>query len=83
MVPKARLELVHPEILVRELAIDSFGSEMGDDYIYGSALLGTDLSNHHPVSVLYDTALSTTDDNLKDPATTVYEGGTISKKTAV
>lgn len=46
--------------------------------------LGTDLSNDHPVSFTYDTALATTDGNLSDPATktvtTIKGTGTIATK---
>jgi len=35
-------------------ATDSFGGNVGTDYIQGSALIGTDLSNDHPVGVLWD-----------------------------
>jgi predicted CXXCH cytochrome family protein len=36
--------------------------------ITGSALLGTDLSNDHPISFTYDAALATTDGGLVSPA---------------
>jgi predicted CXXCH cytochrome family protein len=40
--------------------------------------LGTDLTNDHPISFVYNTALATNDGTLKDPATaTTSLGGTI------
>lgn len=51
------------------VAIDSFGGNIGTDFITGSKNLGTNLSNDHPVSFTFDTALSTTDGGLFDPAT--------------
>ena len=52
------------------VAVDSFGGATGTQYITGPANLGTDLSNDHPISFTYDTALATTDGGLWDPATT-------------
>lgn len=41
-------------------------------------MLGTDLSNDHPVSFIYDTTLSNTDGGLKDPSSANSGlGGTI------
>ncbi len=51
------------------VALDSFGGATGSTNISGTALVGTDLSNDHPVSFTYNTALATTDGGLKDPAT--------------
>lgn len=43
-----------------------------------ASMLGTDLSNDHPVSFVYNTALALLDGGLKDPATaTTSLGGTI------
>lgn len=36
--------------------------------IFGHGLVGTDLTNDHPVNFLYDTALATADGELVDPA---------------
>jgi len=36
--------------------------------VTGNALFGTDLSNDHPINIDYDTALSTADGELYDPA---------------
>jgi hypothetical protein len=52
------------------VAVDSFGGATGTQYITGPSNLGTDLSNDHPISFTYDTALATADGGLWDPATT-------------
>jgi hypothetical protein len=52
------------------VAIDSFGGATGTNFVSGPALLGTDLTNDHPISFTYDTDLSSTDGGLFDPATT-------------
>ncbi len=60
------------------VAIDSFGGATGTSFITGIANLGTDLSNDHPISFVYDTALATADGGLADPATvsvTIGSGG--------
>jgi len=49
------------------VAVDSFGGATGTDFITGPENLGTDLSNDHPISFTYDTALSATDGGLFDP----------------
>ena len=54
------------------VALENFGGATGgttfvtDDAIIGG---GADLSDHHPVSFTYDTALATADGELFDPAT--------------
>lgn len=58
------------------VAVDSFGGATGLKMVTGSPLIGTDLSNDHPVGFTYDTALSTTDGGLKDPATASVTIGT-------
>ncbi|MBI5095237.1 MAG: cytochrome c3 family protein [Candidatus Hydrogenedentes bacterium] len=50
------------------VAIDSFGGRTGTQMMSGGALVGTSLSNDHPVSFTYDSALATTDAGLKNPA---------------
>lgn len=52
------------------VALDAFGGAAGSNMISGSGLIGTDLSNDHPISFTYNTALATTDGGLHDPATT-------------
>jgi predicted CXXCH cytochrome family protein len=61
------------------LAIDNFGSvTTGTQFMTGAALLGTDLTDDHPISFVYDTALSDLDGGLHDPATqTSGLGGSI------
>ena len=52
------------------VALDSFGGATGSVMISGNKNLGTNLSNDHPISFTYDTALSLADGELYDPATT-------------
>ena len=62
------------------VALDAFGggAGTGGNVITGNALVGTDLSNDHPISFTYDSALATSDGGLADPATaTSGLGGTI------
>lgn len=62
------------------VALDAFGGNAGTvgNVITGNALVGTDLSDDHPISFTYDTALATTDGGLADPATANSGlGGTI------
>lgn len=60
------------------VAIDSFGGEEGSIHIGESRNLGTDLSDDHPVSFTYDSALALEDGGLHDPASTTSGlGGTI------
>jgi predicted CXXCH cytochrome family protein len=60
------------------VAIDSYGGVTGTDFMTGPSMLGTDLSNDHPVSFTYNTTLANTDGGLKDPATANSGlGGTI------
>ncbi len=50
------------------VAMDNFGGQTGGtEFMSGSELLGTDLSNEHPVSFTYDAALATLDGGLFDP----------------
>lgn len=60
------------------VALDSFGGRTGTNFIGGSALIGTDLRNDHPVTFDYTTALATLDGGLFDPSTKITAlGGTI------
>jgi len=53
------------------VAVDNFGGETnGSEYVSGDDLIGTDLSNDHPVSFTYDAALASADGDLYDPTTT-------------
>lgn len=61
-------------------AIDSFGGNVGDIVMSGSAAVGrnANLTDDHPISIIYDKALSVTDPGLHDPDTTsviIGEGG--------
>jgi predicted CXXCH cytochrome family protein len=62
------------------VAIDNFGgTTTGTTFITGAELLGTDLSNDHPISITYDALLASADGGLFDPTTTTSGlGGTIS-----
>ena len=61
------------------VALENFGATAtGTNFITGSALLGTDLSDDHPISFTYDAALATLDGGLFDPTiATSGLGGTI------
>ncbi len=59
------------------VAVDSFGGNAGVDFIApgDEHYIGTDLSDDHPISITYDSALANTDPGLNDPsATTVTIG---------
>jgi len=56
------------------IAIDSFGGATGNVNAGGGALLGTDLSNDHPISFTYDAALVTADPGIKAITTAVSIG---------
>ena len=51
------------------VAIDSFGGVTGTEFITGPSNLDTDLSDDHPISFIYNTALASADGELKDPVT--------------
>ena len=60
------------------VAVDSFGGDSGTIFIdafNADANLTTDLSNDHPISFVYDTALATADPGLFDPSTTIVTIG--------
>ena len=60
------------------VAEDSFGGLVGTTFMAGPALVGTDLSNDHPISFTYDDALASTDGGLHAPSTQASGlGGTI------
>ncbi|NOX35065.1 MAG: cytochrome c3 family protein [Deltaproteobacteria bacterium] len=66
------------------VAIDAYGTQTGVPTLMTNdrgALVGTDLSNDHPISFLYDTALASADGGLFNPTDTGHTtalGGTIS-----
>jgi len=47
------------------VAIDSFGGRTGTSFAPAADNFGTDLSNDHPISIVYDAALVTLDGGLK------------------
>jgi predicted CXXCH cytochrome family protein len=53
------------------VALDSYSGQAGSVFIPANADFGTDLSNDHPVSFTYDTALSTADPGVFDPSSTL------------
>jgi hypothetical protein len=57
------------------VAIDSFAARTGTTFVTGGANLGTNLSNDHPIGILYNAALVTADGGLADPATTTITIG--------
>ena len=60
------------------VAVDSFGGRNGSEFTVGPFVIGTDLSDDHPVSFIYDALLATTDGGLHSPDTTPSGlGGTI------
>ncbi len=61
------------------VAVDNFGGRTnGNEFVSGDELIGTDLSDDHPVSFVYDATLASTDGGLYDPTTTNSGlGGTI------
>ena len=61
------------------VAVDNFGGATGGSvHVTGDALLGTNLSNDHPVSFTYDATLATNDGGLFNPSTANSGlGGTI------
>lgn len=58
------------------VGMESFGGVSGVAHLMtGTAVLGADLRNDHPVSFTYNTALATTDGELEDPATNATVAG--------
>jgi predicted CXXCH cytochrome family protein len=51
------------------VALDSYGGNTGSTYLTGPTLLSSDLSNDHPVSFVFDSALAAADGGLRNPAT--------------
>ena len=61
-------------------AIDAFGGNTGTSFMGGKEAVGAndDLTDDHPISITYDTALATTDPGLFDPSAktvTIGQGG--------
>jgi len=63
------------------VALENFGGvTSGTNFMTGGALVGTSLSNDHPISIDYDAALALADGGLHNPATTSSGlGGTIAE----
>ena len=52
------------------VALENFGDiKDGTIFLFGDILIGTDLSNDHPISFVYDTSLAIEDGELYDPST--------------
>jgi predicted CXXCH cytochrome family protein len=57
------------------VALENFGGvTTGTNFVLPVDNTGTDLSNDHPIGITYDTALSTADPGLYDPATKAWGG---------
>ena len=60
------------------VALDTFGGKTGTTLLAGRTLLGNDLSNDHPISFIYDSALAVSVAGLRDPSAAPSGlGGTI------
>jgi predicted CXXCH cytochrome family protein len=61
------------------VALENFGGvTTGTHLLTGNSMLGTNLSNDHPISITYDAALATADGGLYNPTTALSGlGGTI------
>lgn len=61
------------------VAMENFGGKTnGTNMMTGGDVLGTSLSNDHPISITYDAALATSDGGLQNPTTALSGlGGTI------
>ncbi len=56
------------------VAIDSYGAWTGNTYVTGGAMLGTNLTNDHPIGITYDATLVAADGTLKPTTTAVTIG---------
>lgn len=66
------------------VAVDSFGGATGTttmDQLNPAAVLGTDLSNDHPISITFNATTAAADGALHDPTTTSVTIGTGGDKT--
>jgi len=53
------------------IAVDNFGTQSGGThFMVNNTLIGTDLSDDHPLSFTYNTSLASQDGGLHDPSTT-------------
>jgi predicted CXXCH cytochrome family protein len=63
------------------VGIDSYGGKTGTVKISGTPLLGTNLSNDHPISFQYTTSLATSDGELWNPSVKTVRLGTDTSQT--
>lgn len=61
-------------------AIDSYGTRSGTNMVTGSAAIGTNLGNDHPIGFAYNAALVGLDSGLKTPPTTLPRYGAGNEK---
>ncbi len=60
------------------VALENFGGNTsGNTYVTGGALVGTDLSNDHPISVTYSAGTGAGQDPELNPTSSTYADGTI------
>ena len=60
------------------VALDTFGGKTGTTFLSGPTLLSNDLSNDHPISFTYNSALAASVPGLRDPSAAASGlGGTI------
>jgi len=52
------------------VAVDAYAGSPGTQFVSGSAHMGTDLSNDHPIAFIYNTNLAARDSGLNDPTIT-------------
>jgi predicted CXXCH cytochrome family protein len=64
------------------VAMENYGGKTdGTNFMDGGKLIGSSLSNSHPISITYDASLSTSDGGLNDPTITQSGiGGTITTR---
>jgi len=62
------------------VAYDSFGGKTGSKIMHEHATIGADLSNDHPISFVYDSALAEIDGGLIDPSSGLSGLGNTIKK---
>ena len=60
------------------VALENFGTQTGGTtFITGGALIGTDLSNDHPISVTYSPGTGAGQDSELNPTSSIYADGQI------
>lgn len=65
------------------VGVDSFGGATGATFMSGTKVVGSggNLSDDHPISIRYDSALALADGSLHDPTTTTVTVGLAGSKT--